>query len=296
MNQSSDITAVSIENYGSSLTETSVSLGSGAVRVVELAECAVQGFDVALATQTRQWAKSADIYAMVLQLSSARRPDPAAQQGLPMAQIQALLQLYWRLDCFPKPLVALLDAPVDGSTAGLTGFGTHRVAGENYRFSLAPHTGIPAAGIAYALARIPGPLAHDLALSGRSLDRAEAWAAGLVTHCIPSAAFPAIIAALADGQPVDPLLDGLHEDPRAGPFRADGREVSAIDRSAGEREAIEALIAAARRMDVHDSLVATARVADALRCATGQGELFSADALFSTLKTGDLQLPPRSEL
>ena len=295
MNHSPDITEFPGQNYGSDLTERSAFTGSGAARMVDLCESAHSGFDVALTTHARQWARSPDVYALVMQLIPKRLPA-VTQSNLPLTQIHALLQLYWRLDCFPKPLVALLDAPLDAATAGLTSFGTHRVAGENYRFTLRPDNGIPAAGIAYALARTPSALTMDLALAGHSLNRAEAWAAGLVTHCIPASAFPAIVAALADGQPVDPLLDGLHEDPSPALVRIEGATPSPINISGAERAAIETLIAAARQMTVHDSLIATARVADALSRRTGQDEFISTDVLFSTPKTGDLQLPPRSQL
>jgi hypothetical protein len=121
-------------------------------------------------------------------------------------------------------------------------------------------------------------------------------AAGLLTHCIPASAFPDIVAALADGQPVDPLLDRLHEEPSADFADAATETPPALGISVGERTAIERLIAAARPMAVHDSLIATYRVAAALSQSTGQDEFISTDVLFSTPKTGDLQLPPRSEL
>ena len=52
-----------------------------------------------------------------------------------------------------------------------------------------------------------------LGLTGRCIDRADALRLGLVTHCIAAAHHDAICAALADAQPIDPLLDGLHQDP-----------------------------------------------------------------------------------
>ncbi len=295
VNHSSDITPFTGVNYGSNLAETSGFGVAGAVGVVDLGESSVPDFDVALMTHARQWARSPEIYALILELSSARSLIHSHRTS-PLAKIHDLLQLYWRLDCFPKPLISLLNAPLDAATAGLTTFGTHRVAGESYRFSVCPGNGIPAAGVAYALARAPSALARELVLTGRSLARDEAWAAGLVTHCIPSSAFPEIVAALADGQPVDPLLDGLHEDPSPQPPRAEMVTPPATGLTVGERSAIEKLILAAGQMDVHDSLVATYRIANALHSLVGQDELNSTDVLFSTPETGDLRLALRSQL
>ena len=52
-----------------------------------------------------------------------------------------------------------------------------------------------------------------LALTGEVLGPADAYHMGVATHCIPASAFGAIVAGLADAEPVDPILDGLHQDP-----------------------------------------------------------------------------------
>jgi enoyl-CoA hydratase len=51
-----------------------------------------------------------------------------------------------------------------------------------------------------------------LGLTGRSIGRADAYALGLITHCIDAAHFDAIKADLADTWPVDPVLDDRHQD------------------------------------------------------------------------------------
>ncbi len=179
------------------------------------------------------------------------------------------MQTYWRLDCFPKPLVALLDGPLTPTDIGATAFGTHRVAGENYRFGLSKpddRTCLPLAGVAHALARLPEALAAEMMFGGRILDRAEAFAAGLVTHCVAADEFPAIIAALADGQPVDPLLDARHTGPEPQPrtqtvAHADNRVLTAVE------VMLQGLLDAARGLDVRDSLVETYRTTQSLHQA-----------------------------
>ena len=131
--------------------------------------------------------------------------------------------LNWRLECFSKPTVSLIDGIVMGGGVGISLYGTHRVAGEGYRFAM-PETKIglfPDVGVCHALSRMPGEIGVYLGLTGHMIERADAYALGLVTHCIPAARFDDIIAGLADTQPVDPLLDDRHADP--GPGDLDGK-------------------------------------------------------------------------
>jgi enoyl-CoA hydratase len=130
--------------------------------------------------------------------------------------------LNWQLECFSKPHVALIDGLVVGSGVGLTLYGTHRVAGPGYRFAM-PETAIglfPDDGVMHALAGMAAGVGPYLALTGRRLERADAYVLGLVTHCITAEAFNDIEARLALAEPVDRILDGLHEDPGPGPMSA----------------------------------------------------------------------------
>jgi enoyl-CoA hydratase len=43
----------------------------------------------------------------------------------------------------------------------------------------------------------------------------------LATHCIAAKHFPQILAKLSAAEPIDPILDDLHEDQRPGPLQAD---------------------------------------------------------------------------
>jgi len=142
--------------------------------------------------------------------------------------------LNWRLECFSKPTVSLIDGIVMGGGVGISLYGTHRIAGEGYRFAM-PETKIglfPDVGVCHALSRMPGEMGLYLGLTGRMIGRADAYALGLVTHCIPATQFSTITDGLADTQPVDPLLDDRHIDP--GPGEHDSqREIIARCFSAG---------------------------------------------------------------
>ena len=123
--------------------------------------------------------------------------------------------LNWLHECFSKPTISLIDGPVMGSGVGITQYGTHRVAGEGYRFAM-PETAIglfPDVGTAWVLSRLPDSIGMYLALTGRGIGRADAYALGLLTHCIPAQRFEEIKSALIETWPVDTLLDERHIDP-----------------------------------------------------------------------------------
>jgi enoyl-CoA hydratase len=137
--------------------------------------------------------------------------DPGAARRM----LAAEYTLNWQLDCFTKPTVSLIDGVVMGSGVGVTLYGTHRVAGERYRFAM-PETGIglfPDVGVAWAFARLPDEIGMYLALTGRALGRADAYQLGLVTHCLPAGQFAEVLGALEDAEPVDPVLDRRHVHP-----------------------------------------------------------------------------------
>lgn len=153
--------------------------------------------------------------------------------------------LNWQCECFSKPTVPFINGMVMGGGVGISQFGTHRVAGENYSFAM-PETLIglfPDVGVCHVLARLPDHVGMFLGLTGAHIGRAEAYALGLVTHCIDSNEFDAVKAALADTWPVDTVLDERHRDAGLGEL-APYREV--IDRcfSAATVEDIVARLAA----------------------------------------------------
>ena len=172
------------------------------------------------------WARDPQVYAVLVTSGSDRafcaggdvremvdwgrnRPADARRS------LAAEYALNWQLDCFNKPTVSLIDGVVVGSGVGITLYGTHRIAGERYSFAM-PECAIglfPDDGVSWAFARMPHEIGTYLALTGRAIGRADAYRLGLVTHCIPAAQFGAIRAAIADADPVDPVLDDRHEHP-----------------------------------------------------------------------------------
>ncbi len=174
-----------------------------------------------------KWAADPHIYAVIIQSSSERAfcsgGDIRALYDLwHEGRLETILQLYgneyqhnWTLDRFLKPQVALIEGIVMGGGVGVSLYGTHRVAGERYKFAM-PEVGIgffPDVGATWFLPRLQGKTGLYLALTGRAIDRADAYYLGLATHCIDAPSFGAIRDALSEAEPVDPLLDNLHEEP-----------------------------------------------------------------------------------
>jgi enoyl-CoA hydratase len=136
---------------------------------------------------------------------------------------QGEYSLNWLLDCFSKPTVSFINGICMGSGAGLSCYNTHRIAGENYKFAM-PETAIglfPDVGVAHMLAKLPWPIGLYLGLTGRIIERADAFWLGLATHCINGDVYEGILEKLADAQPVDPMLDSLHRDQGAGPLQGE---------------------------------------------------------------------------
>lgn len=178
-----------------------------------------------------EWGGDADVYGIVLQSSGGRAfcagGDLKALHDMWKAgKLDTTLERYiceyqhnWTLDRFLKPHVALMDGFVFGSGVGVSLYGTHKVAGENYRFAM-PEVGIgffPDVGGTHFLSHMPGQIGLYLALTGKQIDRADAYALGLLTHCIDAGEFKAVRDAMCEADPIDPVLDSRHKDP--GPSR-----------------------------------------------------------------------------
>ena len=147
----------------------------------------------------------------IREIASTAKQDMSAAKRL----LADEYTLNWQFECFDKPSVALMDGMVMGSGAGISQYATHRVAGENYLFAM-PETAVgffPDVGIAKTLADLPDNVGIYLALTGRSIDRNDAYALGLVTHCIAAQSFDEICDGLADAQPIDPLIETRHVPP-----------------------------------------------------------------------------------
>jgi enoyl-CoA hydratase len=216
-----------------------------------------------IATAFAAWARDPQVYAAVIESATDRafcaggdvREMVDWGRTRPKDAYRSLAEEYglnWQLDCFTKPTVALIDGAVVGSGVGITLYGTHRVAGERYRFAM-PETAIglfPDDGVSWAFARMPDNVGMYLALTGRAIGRADAYRLGLVTHCLPGARFADIRSAIRDADPIDPVLDGFHCDP--GPGELDGLR-PAISRCFG-KDSLEAILAELRaeRRETHD--------------------------------------------
>ena len=186
--------------------------------------CALQ-----LAARLPRWARDPQVYAILIGSSSERAfcaggdvREMAEWGRTRMAEARRSLAaeyaLNWSLDRFIKPTVSLIDGVVMGGGVGISLYGTHRVAGERYRFAM-PETGIglfPDDGVSHVLARLPDEIGMYLALTGRSVGPADAYRLRLVTHCIPARRFGEIRAAVCEADPVDPVLDTRHEEPGPG--------------------------------------------------------------------------------
>lgn len=180
-----------------------------------------------------RYGRDPQIYAMLLKSASPKafsaggdiREITQLAREQPATARRSLAEEYalnWQLECFSKPTVSLIDGMVMGSGVGISIYGTHRIASEHYVFAM-PETAIglfPDDGAAWVFARLPGEMGMYLGLTGRSIGRADAYQLGLATHCIPIARFAEIEAAVASADPIDPLLDGLHEHPGAGELDA----------------------------------------------------------------------------
>ena len=202
-----------------------------------------------------QIARDPNAYAIVLR---AARPGPfcvggdvremarlaITDPGAAAHALAAEYELVWMLECFSKPVVSLIDGAVMGAGAGISRVNTHRIAGANYAFSM-PEVRIgffPDDGIAAVLARMPDCIGIYLGLTGRAIGRDDAFALGLVTHCIDADQFAKIEQSLANADPVDPLLDDLHKPVGPGELHA-RRALIADCFSAGSLEAILARLA-----------------------------------------------------
>ncbi len=185
-------------------------------------------------------AKNAHIYGMVRRAMG----DGAFCAGADVREIHRLItdgdpralqyfrdeyQQNWTLQRFIKPTVSLINGLVMGGGVGISLYGTHCVAGADYRFAM-PETAIglfPDIGASFFLPRLPGRVGLYLSLTGQQIGAADAYWLGLASHCIDAAHFDRITAAVRDADPIDDVLDGLHRDPEPSPVQ---RLAPVIDR------------------------------------------------------------------
>ena len=152
----------------------------------------------------------------------------------------------YRLNAFikryRKPYVSIIDGVMMGGGVGIAVHGSHRVAGDGFRFAM-PEVGIgffPDVGATWFLPRLPGEIGTWCALTGERLDAADAAAVGIATHRVASPRLPDLIAGLCGSVPVDALLAAFAEPAVNGPIL---NRRDAIDRLFGA-DRVEDIVAA----------------------------------------------------
>ena len=104
-----------------------------------------------------------------------------------------------RIAEYPKPFVALADGITMGGGIGLAGHAAVRIVTERSRLAM-PETRIgftPDVGGTWLLSRAPGRLGEYFALTGATMDAADALYTGLADHVLPSERLDDLRAALA---------------------------------------------------------------------------------------------------
>jgi enoyl-CoA hydratase len=211
----------------------------------------------ALRAQIDAWANDPAVTRVVITAAPGRAfsagGDLRALYDLGKAGDYTQALQFWRdeyalnaaIKTYRKPYVALIDGLVMGGGVGISVHGSHRVAGDHYSFAM-PEVGIgffPDVGSTWFLPRMPDERGAYCALTGERFAIADAVAAGLATHRVPSARFPALIEALTGTASVDAVLAAFHVPAGEGPIMA-RRHV--IDRLFGG-DSVEAILAALDR-------------------------------------------------
>jgi enoyl-CoA hydratase len=105
-----------------------------------------------------------------------------------------------RIPVFPKPYVAFMDGLVMGGGVGLSAHGAHRIVTGATKIGM-PEAGLgffPDVGGTWLLARTPGEIGTYYALTGQTMNGADALYAGLADVLIASGDWPALRDALTN--------------------------------------------------------------------------------------------------
>ncbi len=216
-----------------------------------------------LAQKLDEWASDAGITRIVVTANGERAfsagGDLRALYDLGLAgrhdEQLAFFRDEYRLNAqikrYRKPYISLIDGMVMGGGVGISAHGSHRIAGDRFLFAM-PEVGIgffPDVGGTWFLSRLPGQLGAYCALTGERLKSADAVAAGIATHRVPSACFAELAEALCGNTPVDAVIGAFAEPAGKGPllsvqaavdcfFRHDSVEgiLAALDSAAAGKE------------------------------------------------------------
>jgi len=176
-----------------------------------------------------KWAKNPHIYGVIQRAHDdgafCAGGDVKAIYNLRHTDQDAGIRFYreeyqhnWTLQRFIKPTVSLINGVCMGGGVGISVHGTHRVAAEGYKLAM-PETAIglfPDIGASHVLPQLPGRIGIYMGLTGAVIGPADGYRLGLATHCIGADRFDDIQAAMREGEPIDPVLDELHEAPGEG--------------------------------------------------------------------------------
>lgn len=106
-----------------------------------------------------------------------------------------------RIAEYPKPVVSLMQGFTMGGGVGVSCHASHRIVGETAQVAM-PECGIglvPDVGGSFLLATGPGRLGEYLGTTGTRMGPGDAIFAGFADSFVPQADWPALIAALCDG-------------------------------------------------------------------------------------------------
>src|SRR5712672_1630540 len=185
---------------------THVMVRALAERLVAWADDAAVTRVIVLAAGTRAFSAGGDLK-VIYELGRSGRYDDALAFWWDEYRLNALIKHY------RKPYVALIDGVVMGGGVGLAIHGSHRVAGDLFRFAM-PEAGIgffPDVGASWFLPRLPGERGTYCGLTGERLDPVDGVASGVATHRVSSARFPDLIEALCGNVSVDAQLGAFAE-------------------------------------------------------------------------------------
>ena len=120
-----------------------------------------------------------------------------------------------RIAEYPKPIVALADGITMGGGIGLASHAAIRVVTERSKLAM-PETRIgftPDVGGTWLLAHAPGHLGEYLAVTGTTMDAADALYAGFADHLVPSDRLDRLRTSLAAGGDAESVVRGFAQAP-----------------------------------------------------------------------------------
>lgn len=148
-----------------------------------------------------------------------------------------------RIKHYRKPFVAIVDGIVMGGGVGIGIHGSHRVAGDGFRFAM-PEVGIgffPDVGATWILPRMPDETGTYCALTGAGIEAADATGLGLATHRVSSARLSDLLVGLCGSVPVDALLAVFAQPAGSGPVQANRHAIARLFRGDRIEDILSAL-------------------------------------------------------